>query len=65
MDRRMNTMMIRHSIGEKLPLLSTIENDLLKKKAREDFDRKVLARHEATVKKYKDKKCKKQNSKKA
>ena len=50
----MNIMMQRHIIGKPIPLLSTIENDLLKQKARKDFDKEVLARHEAKVKKYKE-----------
>ena len=45
-----NTMMQRHIIGKKLPLLSTIELDLLKQKAREKFERE-----KATVKKKKEK----------
>ena len=51
-----NTVMIQEFIGKTLPLLSTIETDLLKHKAREDFERKVLERHEAKVRYYKEKK---------
>ena len=48
-------MMQRHIIGKKLPLLSTIELDLLKQKAREKFDKEVFERHEAKVKYYREK----------
>ena len=52
----MNIMMQREIIGKPIPLLSTIENELLKQKAREKFEKEVLERHEAKVRYYKEKK---------
>ena len=60
-----NIMMQREIIGKRIPLLSKIENDFIKRKAREKFEKEVFERQEALVKKYKERKCKKQNSKKA